>query len=52
MYEMLGEQFVSTYNVQQPNVELSSNDNDLDSQDISVLMEVYAAAEGMMMSIK
>jgi len=40
MCEKLGEQFVSPYSVPLPSVKLPSNDNDLDSQGISVLAEV------------
>ena len=52
MYEMLGEQYVSVYSVPLPNVELPSNDNDLDNHGISVLTEVQAATGETMTSIE
>ena len=43
--EILGEQYVSAHSVPLPNLELPSNDNDIDSQAISVLTEVQATTE-------
>ena len=48
MCEILWEQYVSSHSVPLPNVELPSNDTDLDRQGISVLMEFQATTEDIM----